>query len=59
MIKEIYRYKEIGIKELPPEHISVYPLSQYVELTSRSEITIEIDGNKCPIKLIERELILC
>jgi len=53
LVKEIYNYKEVGIKELPPKHISVYPLSEYVELTKHPEIIIEIDGNKCPVNLIE------
>jgi hypothetical protein len=53
LVKEIYNYKLRGVKGEHPEHLSVYPISEYVELSRHPKINIKIDGNEFVPILIE------
>lgn len=53
LIKEIYNYELLGVKGERVEHLSQYPLSEYVELTNNPKIKIKIDEKEYYPILIE------
>lgn len=53
LVKEFYNYKMRGVEGEPPEHLSVYPISEYVELANHPKIRIKINGNEFVPILIE------